>query len=186
MKVRDHWAATEELWSHGSAMLTWHVVFDGRLDFLAGWLAPLLDRPYLSPVPPEWLHVTVKGIGPEDEMSPERLERLVDDAQAACALLAPIDALVGPVRVVEGGVTGDVAPAGPLRELYESLPGEGGEPLSPHVTFAYACAEAEMEPIEANASDAVTIDAVSLLRLERGDRLYRWNVLATVPLGGAA
>lgn len=186
MRLRDHWARTAPLWAHGDSVLTWHVLFDGQLDFLASWLEPMLDRPYLARVPAEWLHLTVRGVGPARGVDEGERARLIADASERCAALAPVDALVGPVRVVDEGVVGGVQPAEPLAALYESLPGAAPEPFWPHVTFAYATDDAEIEEIEVNASDAVRIDAVSLLLLHRGEHLYHWDVLATVPLGGAA
>jgi hypothetical protein len=123
-------------------------------------------------VPREWLHIT---LGAGDDVSAVR---------DRCAALEPIDALVGPVRVVDEGVTGDVAPLDELRALHGAV-GAAGE-LWPHVTFAYARAEAEMDEIEVVASDAVRIDAVSLVDLRREGEAYRWDVVERVPLGGAA
>jgi hypothetical protein len=170
VRLRSHWRASAHLWPPGETKQTWFVTFDRRLDFLATWLAPILDRPYLSHVPHEWLHLTM-GAG--------------DDAAAVrerCAALAPIDALVGPVRVVDEGVTADVQPLDELRALHAAV-GAAGE-LWPHVTFAYARADAEMDEIEVVASDAVLIDSVSLVDLRREGELYRWDVLERVPLGG--
>jgi len=186
VRLRSHWASTAPLWSHGDDVIAWHVVFDGQLDFLANWLAPMLDRPYLSPVPPQWLHLTVKGVSRAGKVAEDELARLVAAAQERCAVLEPIDALLGPVRVVDEGVTADAVPREPLVALYDALPGDDDGDFWPHVTFAYANAEAEMDEVEANAFEAVRIDAVALLRLRRGEELYDWDVLATVPLASCA
>ena len=170
MKVHSHWAAIEPLWDGVEAKRAWYVTFDGQLNFLASWLEPILDRPYLSPVPHEWLHLTLGGC---DD---------VDAVRRRCVDLSPVDALVGPVRVVEEGVTADVQPLGELRPLFEAVGGTGE--FWPHVTFAYARADAEMDELEVNASDAVLIDALSLVELRRDGELYRWELVERVPLGG--
>jgi hypothetical protein len=171
VRLRNHWDASAHQWSPDETKRMWYVTFDGRLDFLATWLEPILDRPYLSPVPHEWLHLTL-GEG--------------DDAAAVrerCTALAPIDALAGPVRVVDEGVIADVHPIDELRAVHTAV-GAAGE-LRPHVTFAYARADTEMDEIEVVASDAVLIDSVSLVDLRRDGELYRWDVVERVPLGGA-
>ena len=59
MRLRDHWAASAHLWEGRETRRMWYVTFDGQLDFLRCWLEPILERPYLSPVPAEWLHMTI-------------------------------------------------------------------------------------------------------------------------------
>ena len=169
MKLRSHWDSTASLWSEGETKQTWFVTLDGQLDFLATWLEPILDRPYLSAVPPEWLHLTL-GAGDD-----------TDAVRARCAELEPVDALVGPVRVVEEGVAAEVQPAAALQALFEAIGGTGE--LWPHVTFAYARSEAEMEQLEVNASDAILVSALTLVGLRREHELYRWDVVERVPLG---
>ena len=185
MKLRDHWLRTAPLWEHGEASVAWHALPGGRLDALARSLEPALERPYLSPIPPEWLHMTMRGVGPASEVDDDERTRLVAEARERLAVVEPIDALVGPVRIVDEGVLGEVTPAEPLAALVELLPGAPAGHFWPHVSFAYAQAEAEMEPLAAEASASWRIDAVSLILLHREPRLYRWDVLATVPLGGA-
>jgi len=169
VRLRNHWAGSAHLWEGEETKRTWFVTFDGQLDFLRTWLEPILERPYLSPVPHEWLHLT---LGDGDEVAVVR-ER--------CAALSPVDALVGPVRVVDEGVTAGVEPAEELRALFEAIGGAGE--FWPHVTFAYAREDAEMDQLEVNASDAVLIPALSLVDLRREDETYRWEVVERVPLG---
>ena len=169
MRLRDHWAGSAHLWEGVASKPMWYVTFDGQLDFLRTWLDPILDRPYLSPVPHEWLHLT---LGEGDD---------ADTVRARCRDLAPVDALVGYARVVDEGVTADVQPADGLRALFDAV-GATGE-FWPHVTFAYARADADMDELEVNASDAVLVDAVSLVDVRRENEVYVWDVLERVPLG---
>jgi hypothetical protein len=169
VRLRNHWAAHAHLWEGEKSKRTWFVSFDGQLDFLRTWLEPILERPYLSPVPHEWLHLTL-GAGEEADVVRDR-----------CAALSPVDVLVGPVRVVDEGVAAGVEPADEVRALYEAIGGDGE--FWPHVTFAYARDDAEMDELEVNASDAALITAVTLVELRRVDETYRWDVVERVPLG---
>jgi hypothetical protein len=185
VRLRDHWAQTAPLWEHGEPMVTWHVLPEGRLDPLAAALAPLVDRPWLTRVPPAGLHLTVRNVGPAGSLAAGARERLVAEAGERLAELVPVEALVGPARVVEEGVTADVLPCEPLAAVYTALPGVPAEPFWPHVTFAYAHAEGDMEPLAVELFAPLRIDAVSLILLRRERRLYCWDVLESVPLGGS-
>jgi hypothetical protein len=169
VKVEDHWAGSAHLWEGRSVRRMWYVTFDGQLDFLRCWLEPILERPYLSPVPHEWLHMTL-GEGDDATVVRER-----------SAALQPVDALVGPARVVDEGIAADVQPRGEIEALYAAT-GARGE-FWPHVTFAYSREEREVEELEVNASDAVYISALSLVDVRRENEVYVWDVVERVTLG---
>jgi hypothetical protein len=76
----------------------------------------------------------------------------------------PFDALVGPVRVDATGDVADVIPVEPFLELRARLGAEGA--FTPQVVFAHADGTHELDPIEAVASDAVTVDTLTLLDLD--------------------
>jgi hypothetical protein len=125
----------------------WVVPLGGQLDLLAHWLEPIVRRPGLVAVPAERLHVVV---GSAATSEPPELE--------------PFDALVGPVRVEPGGVLADVIPVEPFLELRELLGISG--PFEPQVVFAHADGTRALEPLEAVASEAVLVRAVTLLDLD--------------------
>jgi 2'-5' RNA ligase superfamily len=168
-------------------MLAWHVLPGGRLDGLAAALAPALDRPGLTAVPPEWLHLTMRGVGRASGYDPEARARLAAEAVERLTEVEPVQTVVGPARVVEEGVAADVVPTEPLARVHALLPGMHAEPFWPHVTFAYAHTTGmELEPLAEALSAPLRVDAVSLILLRREARAYRWDVLASVPLGQGA
>jgi hypothetical protein len=169
VRLRDHWAGSAHLWDGQDVRRLWYVTFDGQLDFLRCWLEPILDRPYLAPVPPAWLHMT---LGEGDD---------ADTVRARCDGLHAVDALVGPARVVDEGIVGDVQPREELDALFGAIGGSGE--FWPHVTFAYSCEETEMDELEVNASDAVYISALSLVDVRRENRVYSWELIDRVTLG---
>jgi len=169
VKLRNHWGETSHLWENRDVWRLWYVTFDGQLDFLRSWLEPILERPYLSPVPQEWLHMTL-GEGDDAETVRER-----------CKDLQPVDALVGPARVVDEGIAGTVQPHEEIDALYRAIGGSGE--FWPHVSFAYSRDEVEMEDLEVNASDAVYIPAISLVDVRRDGEAYSWDLVDRVTLG---
>ncbi len=124
------------------------VPLGGQLDLLAHWLEPIIDRPGLVPVPADRLHIVVAPAA----------------ASEAVVEFEPFDALVGPVRVAAEGVVADVIPVEPFIALRERL-GASGE-FAPQVVFARTDGDAEFEPIEAVASDAVAVHTLTLLDLD--------------------
>lgn len=179
-------------------MLAWHLLPNGRLDSLSASLHAALERPGLSPVPPQWLHLTTQGVGLEHDVDDEIRRRLVAAAAERCAAVAPVDALAGPPRVVAEGLTLDVEPAALLSALRDLLQDADAAvrgrdavpdwraPFWPHITLAYANGDAEAEEIEARRPEPVRFDSVTLLRLHRSEQLYHWDVIASVPLTGGA
>ena len=204
MRTRDHWSATAPLWEHEGPVLSWFVVFedDAGPAAVARRLAPVLERPFLDPVPPEWLHVTVQGVGPASGITTHTRDRLVRAVETRCAARAPIAARLGRARLIDQGVTADMEPAAPLAALRSLLQDADAEvrgrgavpdlrtPFWPHVSFAYASADCDSgtlaEDIDALAREStaeLTVGAVSLVLLERTPHLYRWDVVARVRLG---
>jgi hypothetical protein len=171
VKLRNHWADSADLWEGRESRRMWYVTFDGQLDFLRTWLEPILDRPYLSPVPHEWLHMTLSVSDDAD----------VEAVRERCKELQPIDALVGPARVVDEGVAGEVLPREEVEPLFAAV-GVRGD-VWPHVSFAYSREQTEMEELEVNASDAVYISAISLVDVRRADEVYSWEVVERLTLG---
>jgi hypothetical protein len=147
--------------------LLWCVLAEGRLDLVAYWLEPLLDRPGLTRVPAERLNVPLQAVAPDDDPEP-----LIAEVMERCAAATPIEARVGPVRAAAEGIVADVFPAAALLAL---LP---GETLPPRVTFAYADAGVRLDELEAVVSHELLVDALHLVEL--GD----WSVRARVPLEG--
>jgi 2'-5' RNA ligase len=154
--------------------------------------------PALDLVPGRWLHLTVQGIGFADEVSASDLAKIT--AAAAVPLLEVPAAVitVGAPRAVSEGVASWVSPGGaldPVRETLRaaigSVRGTAGVPeaaeWSPHVSFAYASADADGEPYDAALAGLATVQAavstVDLIRLGRDRRVYEWETITSLSLG---
>ena len=207
MRVSDHWAASEWLWTPGQSVLTWHFTFEGNreMERLAREVAPILDRAYLDVVPTKWLHLTVQGVGIEDSVSEDDRSRLANEARDQFRDREPVSVTLGPPQLLAGLDQGVIMPAAENDELQvvryllqradanvrgEAAVPDRGRPLNGHVTLAYANSDTEATELGADlvaVSDrklSVLLQRISLLRLTRRRGLYSWQTLAHVPLSG--
>jgi len=207
VRVTDHWAASEWLWAHGQAVLTWHFTFEGNRELgqIVREVAPILDRPYLDVVPAGWLHLTVQGVGVEGSVSEGDRTRIADQARDLLRDQPPVRLTLGPAQLLatlDPGVIMPVATNDELQVVRDLLQradadvrGEAAVPdweqkLNGHVTLAYANRYAEADDLRDDLvaiSDlklSVTLGTVSLLRLTQRRGLYSWQALAHVQLTG--
>jgi 2'-5' RNA ligase len=203
-ETRDHWWWRPG-WRIGRAAYTWHITFEDNpaLAELAGTFQSSLRLPVLDPVPAEGLHMTLQGVGFTDEVSDDDIGAIVERARVRCARLAPFEVTFGPAYADVEGVQLRVEPWDPVEQLRLQLRaaigdiwGEGQVPeitdgFVPHVTVFYSNAIANPEPMrerlrqlrDTRQQQRITIRRVSLIRLNRDDKIYRWTVAAAVPLG---
>ena len=122
---------------------TWVAPLGGQLGLLVQWLEPILNRPGLTR---EAAFRIVVGQGTTDFDAVE---------------FEPFDALVGPVRFATEGVVAPVIPLEPFLALRAQIGARGD--YAPRVVLARADGTREYEQIEAVASEAVLIEALSLV-----------------------
>lgn len=190
-------------WHVGRRFYTVHATF-ADVSAVQALAAKARDRlvglPGLDLIPGEWLHLTMQGIGFADEVSDVDLSAIITAAKARLAAVAPVTVAIGPPVVAGEGVTCWASPPGALDPVRDAVRGGiaavwGPERVpetaewSAHVSVAYASDDGPGEPIEdslgglADVADA-TIGAVDLIRLGRDHRLYEWETIASLPLGG--
>ncbi len=112
-------------------MTRWIAPVGAQLEFLVGWLEPVLSRPGLTPVP---------------------LAELCIDVGEADAIgeFEPFDALVGPVRAAPEGIVADVIPV----EAFDAVV-PGARPI---VVFALLSPGGrQQDELEFVASEAVVV-----------------------------
>ncbi|OLB78539.1 MAG: hypothetical protein AUI14_12990 [Actinobacteria bacterium 13_2_20CM_2_71_6] len=201
-KLQEHWYWRPG-WRPGRRFYTWHLTFTGQtaLFDLVRRIQASLDLPGLDLVPMEGLHLTMQGVGFTDEVSEEDIAAIVEAAQVRCASLPPLRISLGPVDPDPEGLGLLVSPWAPVervrlavREAIGSVWGQVPEPLDgfrPHVTVAYSGADVpagpvrdRLRPLRSLRPVEVQINEVQLIALRRDDRTYRWDVVASLPLGG--
>jgi 2'-5' RNA ligase len=201
-EMRDHWWWRPG-WALGRSFYTWHITFANQpgLHELAESYAPLLaSLPMLDPVPIQWLHLTMQGVGFTDEIDRDDIDAIVQAAARRLAELRPLEVTLGPPQVDPEGVLLPVRPVEPLDEVrgrvraaIADVWGTDQVPEAqswwPHVTLAYANTAGPIEPVadtltaQPEQRADVEITAVSLIDLNRDNKAYEWVDVATVRLG---
>lgn len=201
-RFRDHWWWRDG-WERGTRYLTWHVLLDDQPELRAEVRAhqeALEGVEGLRAIPERWLHVTTSGVGFAHEVTTSERDRLVDAARRG---LADVPAVRGRARSAVVHPEGvllplDVPDLGRVRETLRAAAAEalGSHRVAdrslrfqPHVSVAYADSAADAGPARVavgglDPSSSVVVRALTLLELERDDRVYRWQALARVALGG--
>lgn len=201
-QMRDHWWWRPG-WGTGRRFYTWHLTFDDQPKLhrlVQTYQNRLSGFPALRPVPTEWLHLTIQGLGFTDEVADEEVTAVVAAARERLADLSPLVLTFGPAVVFAEAIVLPPTPAEDvsrvrttLRAAIADVRGDDNVPESaggyrPHVSLAYSTAEQPAEPIvgvlEATAVDAVTItvDKASLIVLGRDEGMYRWRTVDSVAL----
>ena len=199
--MRDHFARTDL--RAGQVQLIWHVLLDDAevVRALARWRDALAGAEHLAPVADERLHLTVQGVGLLDALPPDAPARVATAVRGRVRGLGPVTVeLTGP-EVVEDGVVVGVRDDTALQQLRAAiragiadagLATEGSDDWWPHVTLAYATAEATGEEARdtlAAVSDGeaeppvLIVQRVSLLAQRMEPPAYVWDVLDAAELG---
>ncbi len=200
--LRDHWQWRPD-WAEDRPCLLWYLTFESRpeLSRQAEEVQALLRGIRLVDVVPlPWLHLTLDDVGFADEVSPERVEAVVEATRCAVKGWVPPLMTLGPVAPMEDAVVLAAGPADALGDLRDRLraattsvmgpeTASGLDEFWPHVTLAYlndACEPSEvMDPLApvSAAQVAVAVPRLTLASVTRRDRHYQWTARAVLPLG---
>jgi 2'-5' RNA ligase len=203
-QLRNHWYWRPG-WREGREFYTFHLTFEGQTELhnlVTHYQNAIRHLPYLDPIPLQWLHLTIQGIGFVDEVQAGELQAIVTAATRRLAEIPtqqlefhePIarpEALAFPVMLADSIQSIRCA----LQDSIAAIWGEPGVPeknkiLDPHLSIAYANSdvssaelvailrgiepEVELAPVSANTA--------SLIALQRTGHLYRWTTLAKISL----
>ncbi|MEU9882590.1 2'-5' RNA ligase family protein [Streptomyces phaeochromogenes] len=200
--MRNHWWWRPG-WSVGRRFYTWHLTFEGQDDvhrlaaeYRSG-LAPLGDA--LTPIPDQWLHLTMQGVGFVGEAKESDVLAITDAARVRLAAIPVFDLQLGPAVLDPEAVLLHVEPDGPvravrgaIREAIADVLGEAperAEGFTPHVSVAYSAGDGPTEPIAQVlagldvAPAAARISTAELIVIHRDNQMYEWESFAEVPLG---
>lgn len=203
-QIADHWWWRPG-WSVGARFYTFHFTFQDQpevQEYAAKARARLEGLPGLDLVPSQWLHLTTQGIGFAGKVSDDDLTAITIAARNRLSAVAPVPVVVGPPVVASEGIACWVGPDGALDPARDAIRAaiadvwdidhvpEGAE-WTPHMSVAYSNVTGPADIYEtaldgqAPAASA-TLGAAQLIRLGRDRRMYEWETIATLPLGGTA
>ncbi|WP_405084898.1 2'-5' RNA ligase family protein [Microbispora sp. NBC_01389] len=203
-RTRDHWWWRPG-WRRGRSFYTWHFLVGDQpalREFAARMRPHLEEAGVFDPVPFEWLHMTLQGVGFTDEVNDGDLTAISTAAAERVASFPPISVELCPVVVGTEGVFLPVRPAEAvaavrqgIRESIAKVWGNARVPededlFHPHVSLAYANASGTpLAPIRETLTRhaeivPITLTHVSLIDLNRDEGMYRWKLVTAPPLGG--
>lgn len=203
-QLTEHWYWRPG-WGPERRFYTWHLTFDDQpaLHELVSTVQRELAVPGLDPVPLEWLHLTMQGVGFTDEVAADDIDAILQAATVRLSQLAPFDLTLGPVDPDAEGVGFLITPWDRVTEVrdairhaigsvWDTVP-ESADGFRPHVTVAYSGAPVSTEPIRERLAKlrelppaTVKISEVPLITLRRDGRTYQWDTVKSIPLDGGA
>jgi 2'-5' RNA ligase len=157
----------------------------------------------VDPVPIEWLHLTMQGVGFPADVSTDEVDRVADRVQTRLADLAPATLTFHRPVLLPEAIALPPEPARPVHEIRSAIQtgiadvwGRGGVPeaedgFRAHVSLGYVNHDGPAEPILAALRSidpppaTVSVRAASLILLDRDTKVYRWSAVQEVPLGAA-
>jgi 2'-5' RNA ligase len=201
-EVRDHWDWRPN-WRPGRSFYTWHVIFPDDavlIDLHDAYRRLVGSLPGITPVPVQWLHLALQGIGFVDKVPQADLAPIVEAAQRRLEHFRPFEIKLGPAVVDVESLQLPVTPVDRLRRLRAQLRaavtdvwGRDSVPtlpeLNPHISLGYWNQPAPAAPLRqrVNAlpgSTATThLTQVSLLTLTGDHHHYEWTTHTSLALG---
>ncbi|MFD2027641.1 2'-5' RNA ligase family protein [Promicromonospora aerolata] len=200
--MTDHWWWRPS-WHVGTRFYAWHITQEdqaGVHDLAQRYREAVPTFHTLDPVPDEWLHMTMQGVGHVEDINIAALDYVTVRVAERLRSLAPIttsyrrahissEALILPPddpaafmevrRAIRAGITD---------ALGECPEPEAG--FRPHVSVAYSNAETDAAPLrtaldraEPTTPSSATYRQVALIRMHRDRRMYEWDTIRAVPLG---
>lgn len=205
--LRSHWEELED-WPPGRALYACYVTLADQAalqDVCREYRRDLEELSTLDLILPSWLHLTVQGVRFVDELDSTRMTQVASRLERWLHDAAPFTVRAERPVVGTDAVFLPIRPAAPLAALRDSirtslLSDSAAEPLytlpgqadsfDPHVSIAYANAPTSADEVEqalhrcAAGPVEMTIREVSMIRLHRAERTYRWSHEHPIALHG--
>ncbi|MCX4550626.1 MULTISPECIES: 2'-5' RNA ligase family protein [unclassified Streptomyces] len=199
--MRDHWWWRPG-WTVGRRFYTWHLTFDGQGDvhrLAAQYRAALAPIEGVDPIPDEWLHLTMQGVGFVGEVDQADVTAIVGTARERLAAVPAFDVTLSKPVVDPEAILIPAQPDSPVRAVRDAIRASIGEVLpevpetaegfTPHVSVGYSNATGPKTPFEETIASAdieparARITHADLIIIHRDNRMYEWEPVVKVPLG---
>ncbi|MEU4231089.1 2'-5' RNA ligase family protein [Nonomuraea sp. NPDC026600] len=204
-ETRDHWWWRPG-WHIGRSCYTWHILVEDQPaihEFAEQLQSQLATTGALGPIPLEWLHMTLQGVGFTDEVSEDTLNAIAAAVSERVGGIGPVPVTLGPPVVDPEGVNLPVRPAEAVdavrRAVREGIADvwgadrvpEAEDGFVPHVSLAYSHTSGlPLAPIrDILAKHATVLPAVltrvSLIDINRDNGIYQWHLIRRMSFGPA-
>jgi 2'-5' RNA ligase len=199
--LTNHWSRPK-----GQPAFYWYLTFEHspELQSTASRCQHAIAFPYYDLTPADHLHLTLDRIAFEDKIASVQLDAIETAARLACHDVPRFDLAISLLGGVSGAVGFTAFPESPVKILRDTLrtatlsvlpdaPVRRSQ-FHPHIAIAYANTDgipaanviAVVEDLNARARRVeITVDHVTLVRLERRPRSYAWQAVTQIPLGMA-
>jgi 2'-5' RNA ligase len=191
-------------WHVGTRFYAWHITLDAQDELhslIDNYQEALKLFPTLDPIPRQWRHITLQGLGHVEEVSDQQRDGAVQAVAERLAKLDPIESTFHRAAIFREAIV--LPPNNP--EIYANLRDEirGGitdawgwcpenaAGFRAHMSVAYSKGSSAAKPI-ARALATVgqdslptpqTVASTSLIRMHRDVHMYQWTTVQTLPLG---
>ena len=191
-------------WKVGTRFYAWHITLDGQEDLhrlMDDYVRRLRPFPTLDPVPRQWRHITLQGLGHVEDVTDGQRDAAVLAVATRLARLQPIESSFQRAAIFKEAIV--LPPNNPeafaqlrndirdgIAEAWGSAP-EKAAGFRAHTSVAYSNSDADgigirrildEEPDEIRTKVA----SVALIRMHRDRGMYQWESVSYVPLGIAA
>jgi 2'-5' RNA ligase len=202
-ELRDHWYWRPG-WRPDRSFYTWQITFEDCPEIAevqASYGDLLAELPGFTPVPLEWLHLTLQGVGFADRVPDADLSDIAAATRHRVSGFGAVPVTVGPARLDPESIQLPVRPIEPLQHLRDltraaivDVWGDDAVPefpeLDPHITLAYSNSRWAAGTVASRLlehpphSTAFSVTTLTLLTLTRTHHLYHWTPNLTIALDG--
>lgn len=203
--TRNHWWWRPG-WTKGRHFYACHLTLDDQpelRELIMDYQQAVASLPEIDLIPPQWLHLTMQGIGFLDEISNDEFDALSDALTAKLATIEPTTVEFRHLTIQAEAVYLKAHPADALRTLRskmhdavvsvlgprraESAPDPAK--FLPHVSIGYINRDGSPEPIAVALRTTVirrvkvTFVKADLLEYHRDHHMYEWTSATPIPIG---
>jgi 2'-5' RNA ligase len=202
-RMTNHWWWRPG-WSRGTRFYTWHLTFQGAEDvhrYTDAYRRGLAHIDGLDPIPDQWLHLTMQGVGDVRQVSEKEVTAIVEAVSSRLGRVSPFALHFDAPVITPEAVETLVQPAEAVHELRKAIRAgiadvrrdvpETEDGFVPHVSVAYSNSDGPSEPIQQALDTVSTPPAVcqvthaELIIIGRDDLMYTWETVARPALGSS-
>jgi 2'-5' RNA ligase len=200
VQMEDHWVPEPGV-DTTRPQLMWFMLFGDHpqvAELARLGQARLAGLAGLDLVPQQWLHMTTLIAGFADEITPDQVDAMADQALQMLAGIPPVTITLGRILYHPRAVMLAARPPEALEPVLRAVQratriatGRHGklhyEPWTPHITLAYGNSARPAAPVmEALGQELprqrVTISSISLVS-QAPEQLWAWRLVNQVPFG---